>query len=61
LGKVVQTKVDPSEYRILQRTAKGRKMTIKEVVREAITSWVGASNPLDEDPLFKVKPSFEPE
>jgi hypothetical protein len=55
--KVVQTEVDPSEYGILQRTAKRRKMTIKEAVREAIMSWVGLQTPLDEDPLFKVKPA----
>jgi len=32
-------------------------MTIKEAVREAITSWVGLQTPLNEDPLFNVKPA----
>lgn len=57
LGKVVQTEVDPSEYGILEKIVKKRKMTIKEAVREAITSWVGLQTPLSEDPLFKVKPT----
>lgn len=57
MGKVVQTEVDPSEYAILERIVKRRKMTIKEAVREAITSWVGLQTPLNEDPLFNVKPA----
>lgn len=57
MGKVVQTEVDTSEYGILERIVKRRKMTIKEAVREAITSWVGLQTPLNEDPLFKVKPA----
>jgi len=57
MGKVVQTEVDPSEYRILESIVKKRRMTIREAVREAISSWVGLQTPLDEDPIFKVKPA----
>jgi hypothetical protein len=32
-------------------------MTIKDAVRDAITSWIGLQTPLEEDPLFKLKPT----
>jgi len=57
MGKVVQTEVDPSEYGILEKIVRKRGMTIKEAVREAIESWVGLQTPLEEDPLFKLKPA----
>jgi len=57
MGKVVQTEVDPSEYAILENIVRKRGMTIKEAVREAIESWVGLQTPLEEDPLFKLKPA----
>ncbi len=56
-GKVVQTEVNPSEYEILEKIVRKRRMTIKDAVRDAITSWIGLQTPLEEDPLFKVKPT----
>jgi hypothetical protein len=56
MGKVVQTEVDPREYGLLEQIVKKRRMTIKEAVREAVTSWIGLQTPLEEDPLFKLKP-----
>jgi hypothetical protein len=57
MGKVVQTEIDPSEYGILEAIVKKRRLTIKQAVREAIESWVGLQTPLEEDPLFKLKPA----
>jgi len=57
MGKVVQTEVDASEYGILESIVRKRRMTIKEAVREAIESWIGLQTPLEEDPLFKLKPA----
>ena len=56
MGKVVQTEVDPTEYEILEKIVRKRQMTIKEAVREAVASWIGLQTPLEEDPLFKLKP-----
>lgn len=55
-GKVVQTEVDPTEYEVLEKIVRKRQMTIKEAVREAVASWIGLQTPLEEDPLFKLKP-----
>jgi hypothetical protein len=57
MGKVVQTEVDLSEYRMLESIVKKRRITIKEALREAIASWVGLQTPIDQDPIFKVKPA----
>jgi hypothetical protein len=56
MGKVVQTEVDPTEYEVLEKIVRKRQMTIKEAVREAVASWIGLQTPLEEDPLFKLKP-----
>jgi hypothetical protein len=56
MRRVVQTEVDASEYGLLEKIVKRRKMTIKDAVREAIVSWVGLQTPLNEDALFTVKP-----
>jgi len=56
-GKVVQTEVNPSEYEVLEKIVRKRRMTIKDAVRDAITSWIGLQTPLEEDPLFKLKPT----
>ncbi len=57
MAKVVQTEVDPSEYEMLEKIVRKRRMTIKQALREAIASWIGLQTPLSEDPLFKVKPT----
>ncbi len=56
MGKVVQTEVSPADYEALEKVVKKRRITIKEAVREALTSWVGLQMPLDEDPIFKLRP-----
>jgi len=57
LGKVVQTEVDASAYHLLEEIIKKRRMTIKEALREAVASWIGLQTPLEDDPLFKIKPT----
>ena len=56
MGKVVQTEVNASDYEALEKVVKKRRMTIKEAVREAVTSWIGLQTPLNEDSIFKMKP-----
>ncbi len=56
MGKVVQTEVNPADYEALEKVVKKRRITIKEAVREALTSWIGLQTPLDEDPIFKLRP-----
>jgi len=56
MTKVVQTEVESSEYEMLEKILKKRRMTIKEGVREAIVSWIGLQTPINEDPLFKLRP-----
>ncbi len=54
--KNVQTELTENEYRLLAKTAKEKKITIKEGVREAVRQWIETQIPLSEDPLFKLKP-----
>ncbi len=56
MGKVVQTEVNPADYEALEKVVKKRRITIKDAVREALTSWIGLQTPLDEDPIFKLRP-----
>lgn len=57
MAKVVQTEVESSEYEMLEKILKKRRMTIKEAVREAIVNWIGLQTPISEDPLFKLEPA----
>ncbi len=52
----MQTEVNQADYEALEKMVKRRRITIKEAVREAVASWIGLQTPLDEDPLFKIKP-----
>ena len=54
--KVVQTELEPKEYEMLRRAVKKRGLTIKQGLREAIHQWVATQTPIEEDPIFKVKP-----
>ncbi len=54
--KKVQTELTEDEYQLLVKTAKGKKVTIKEGVREAVRQWIETQIHLSEDPLFKLKP-----
>ena len=55
-GKVVQTELEMKEYEALRRVVEKRGLTIKQGLREAVQQWIATQIPLDEDPLFKVKP-----
>ena len=55
-GKVVQTELEMKEYEALRRVVEKRGLTIKQGLREAIQQWIATQIPLEEDPLFKVKP-----
>ena len=54
--KVVQTEIIEQEYELFQKSAKKKGLTIKQGLREAIQQWISTQIPLEEDPLFKVKP-----
>jgi len=54
--KVVQTELEMKEYEALRRVVERRGLTIKQGLREAIQQWIATQIPLEEDPLFKVKP-----
>jgi hypothetical protein len=54
--KVVQTEITEQEYVLFQKSAKKKGLTIKQGLREAIQQWISTQIPLEEDPLFKVKP-----
>jgi hypothetical protein len=54
--KNVQTELTEDEYKLLAKTAKEKKITIKEGVREAVRQWIETQIPISEDPLFKLKP-----
>jgi len=54
--KVVQTELVEQEYELLRKIAAERGITIKVGLREAVQQWVRANIPIEEDPLFKVKP-----
>jgi hypothetical protein len=54
--KVVQTKLEPSDYEALLSLAKSKNMTIQEAAREALRTWVASVADLSEDPLFTLKP-----
>jgi len=55
-GKVVQTELEMKEYEALRRVVEKRGLTIKQGLREAVQQWIATQIPLEEDPLFKVKP-----
>ena len=54
--RVVQTELPENEYDLLKKTAKEKKLTLKEGVREAVRQWIETQIPLEEDPLFKLRP-----
>ena len=54
--KVVQTELPEDEYKLLKKTAKEKKLTLKEGVREAVRQWIETQIPLEEDPLFTLRP-----
>ena len=54
--RVVQTELEEREYEALRRVVGKRGLTIKQGLREAVQHWVAVQTPLNEDPLFKVKP-----
>ncbi|RLG79099.1 MAG: hypothetical protein DRO40_13230 [Thermoprotei archaeon] len=54
--KVVQTELEEKEYKAFKRVVEKRGLTIKQGLREAIWQWISMHTPLEDDPLFKVKP-----
>ena len=54
--KIVQTELEMREYEAFRRVVEKRGLTIKQGLREAIQQWIATQIPLEEDPLFKVKP-----
>ena len=54
--KIVQTELEMWEYEAFRRVVEKRGLTIKQGLREAIQQWIATQIPLEEDPLFKVKP-----
>lgn len=54
--KVVQTELPEEEYALLKKTAKEKNLSIKDGVREAVRQWIETQMPLQEDPLFKLRP-----
>ena len=54
--KIVQTELEMKEYEALRKVVERRGLTIKQGLREAIQQWIATQIPLEEDPLFKVKP-----
>lgn len=54
--KIVQTVLEEKEYEILRKVVEKRGLTIKQGVREAVRQWIAMQTPLEEDPLFNVKP-----
>lgn len=54
--RVVQTELERREYEVFRMVVKKRGLTIKEGLREAVRQWIATQSPLEEDPLFKVKP-----
>jgi hypothetical protein len=56
IKKVVQTELDPSDYKVLQTVARKKHLTIKEAAREALRSWNASNADLSEDSLFQLKP-----
>jgi len=56
MTKVVQTELDERAYKTFESIAKERKLTIKDAVRGAISSWVGLQTPISEDSLLKLEP-----
>ena len=54
--KIVQTDLEMWEYEAFRRVVEKRGLTIKQGLREAIQQWIATQIPLEEDPLFKVKP-----
>lgn len=56
-GKVVQTRLDPSEYERLKEVADEADKPLKEVLREAAIAYADAhARPDPDDPLFTVEP-----
>ncbi len=55
--KVAQTQLSKSEYDLLVEYARKRKLTLKDVIREAVRSLVLSDEVSPEDPLFVEKPS----
>jgi len=54
--KVVQTELVEQEYKLLQKVAGKRGVTIKHGLREAVQQWISTQVPTSEDPLFKIEP-----
>ena len=54
--KIVQTELEMREYEAFRRVVEKKRLTIKQGLREAIQQWIATQIPLEEDPLFKVKP-----
>ncbi|HIH87833.1 TPA: hypothetical protein HA344_01320 [Candidatus Bathyarchaeota archaeon] len=56
MAKVVQTELDEKEYRLLKEVSKKKGLSIKETLRKATVTYIEDQLPLEEDPIFKVKP-----
>lgn len=56
-GKVVQTRLAPSEYERLRAVADSEGKPLKEIVREAVRAYADAHTAPDpDDPLFTAEP-----
>jgi len=55
-SKIVQTELVEKEYELFQKVVKKKKLTIKQGLREAIQQWMSTQIPVEDDPLFKIKP-----
>lgn len=54
--KVVQTTLNEAEYQLLKKIAEERKITIKELVREAIRLLIEEDRINPQDPIFTEPP-----
>jgi len=54
--KVLQTEVSEEAYEGFLLTAKRKKITLKEALRQAVLLWTAQNNPVEEDPFLKLTP-----
>ncbi|MFX1563645.1 MAG: hypothetical protein ACFFDP_10115 [Promethearchaeota archaeon] len=54
--KVLQTEVSEVAYEGFLLTAKRKKITLKEALRQAVLLWTAQNYPVEEDPFLKLIP-----